>query len=310
MNRNLSLDYLKLILAFFVVGLHAQFLFDLSKPAYFATTQGLFRIAVPIFLIISGYYFLNVNTVDMFKKWSLRILSLYAIWMIIYTPFWLNTERILLSLFTIINGYYVLWYLIGTFFSGVIVFLLRNKSKSTLFFIILSTFLIGLIIQTLGNLHILPNIIDKIFNLNFVHRNAILMCLPFFLLGYYINKYNLDQKIKVSFLMILISIGFLISESLLNYYFISKTEGLDQLLFLIVVAPLIFIYTKNKFISGESKEISNYSTAIYLIHPILLLTFFKYLQYTETLTTVLAILASCFFAIILVHINKKIKYIL
>lgn len=195
MTRNLSLDYLKLVLAIFVVGLHTQFLFDISQTAYFATTQGLFRIAVPIFLIISGYYFLNVNTLEKFKKWSIRILSLYAIWMIIYSPFWFSINKPLISILTLINGYYVLWYLIGTFISGFIVFLLRNTGKNILIFTIAISYLIGLTIQMIGNLHILPQFFDKIFNLNFVHRNALFMCLPFFLIGYCINKYSLDKKI-------------------------------------------------------------------------------------------------------------------
>lgn len=82
MQRNLSLDFLKIVLSFFVVGLHCSFLIDVNTDAYFATVRGIFRLAVPIFLIISGYYFLrNKRTIALIAI----ILSLYCIGFTIQT---------------------------------------------------------------------------------------------------------------------------------------------------------------------------------------------------------------------------------
>lgn len=50
LTRNISLDVLKLTMAFMVLGLHAGFLSDYSKSGEFLFVNGIFRIAVPIFL--------------------------------------------------------------------------------------------------------------------------------------------------------------------------------------------------------------------------------------------------------------------
>lgn len=61
MNRNIALDTLKFLLAFMVVSIHTGFLNDLNQPTiYYLTSEGLFRIAVPLFLLINGYYFYDV----------------------------------------------------------------------------------------------------------------------------------------------------------------------------------------------------------------------------------------------------------
>lgn len=49
MKRNLTLDILKIILSFMIVGLHAGFLIETSKLGNYVFMQGISRIAVPIF---------------------------------------------------------------------------------------------------------------------------------------------------------------------------------------------------------------------------------------------------------------------
>lgn len=62
MERNISVDILKLVLSFMVVGLHTNFLRDLSFPVGYVLKNGFFRMAVPLFFIINGYYFYNIFT--------------------------------------------------------------------------------------------------------------------------------------------------------------------------------------------------------------------------------------------------------
>ena len=57
MERNLSIDILKVILAIAVVFLHTRIFYDLSTLLGHVFVQGIFRLAVPIFLVITGYYF-------------------------------------------------------------------------------------------------------------------------------------------------------------------------------------------------------------------------------------------------------------
>ncbi|WP_426104712.1 acyltransferase family protein [Massilia sp. TSP1-1-2] len=111
MDRNGALDILKIILALMVVGIHASFLTEWSAVASYLTVNGLFRIAVPIFLLINGYFFFQVVVAGTALKWLKRILILYLVWMAIYLPYWLPDVHqnmisfVLRSGHTIVFGY-------------------------------------------------------------------------------------------------------------------------------------------------------------------------------------------------------------
>ena len=60
--RNLSLDYMKVLLAFFIIFIHAGLFYDFDESLSYIFVNGVFRIAVPLFFIINGYYFTVSNT--------------------------------------------------------------------------------------------------------------------------------------------------------------------------------------------------------------------------------------------------------
>lgn len=309
-SRNLSLDILKIILAISVVFLHCHFLKDISIIGYYSTVEGLFRLAVPTFLVISGFYFFYIKDFNDLKKWVIRLGSLYLIWMMIYSPFWLSLNNIPKTLFTLFNGYYVLWYLIGALFSGVIVFCIRNLSKKIHIFLILTLFSLGCIIQLIGNLHVFDGVIDKVLNFNAIHRNFLFFCLPFFLIGYLINKYEVYKKLKISFSVLFILLLLVVFESNLNRIFVSSSENLDQIFSLLLTSPALFLYFKSKNLLGKTKDLASLSTAIYLIHPMILITMGYYLSLSTTVTSFMVLGLALIAGIILVYLNKKLKYIL
>lgn len=310
-QRNLSLDILKVILSFFVVALHCKILIDVNTDAYFATVHGLFRLAVPIFLIINGYYFFKISSKDSLKKWLLRIGTLYIIWMIFYSPFWFRLSNPLSTMFTIINGYYVLWYLSGTLISGLVVYFLRNKKSMTLALMLVTFYFIGFTIQTMGNWHFLPEKIDELFNLNFIHRNAFLMCMPFFLMGFLIRRHDIDKRLNIGVPVLILAVMAVMLEAILQSRYISDTEGIDQLLTLLIASPIVFLYFKNIVINGQSKELANFSVAIYLIHPFFVLMLKHYdVAINSLLFTLIVATLSSVSALVLLMINKKFSYIL
>jgi len=309
-QRTPSLDILKIILAASVVFLHCHFLKNISNIGYFSTVEGLFRLAVPTFLIISGFYFFNITDLNKLKKWTIRLGLLYLIWMLIYSPYWLDLNNISKTIYTLFNGYYLLWYLIGVLFSGFFVYLIRGLSTRIHVFLILILFFIGCVIQLLGNLHILNSDLDEIFNMNFVHRNFLLFCIPFFLTGYLINKYKIFNKIKVSFTLLIIALLLVVLESNLNRVFVSSSENLDQIFSLIIASPILFIYFKNKKSHIKSKNLANLSSAIYLIHPMILFSLSYYFILDETISSFIVLILATMVGIILIYINKKLKYII
>ena len=135
--RSLSIDILKIILAFFVMFLHMHLLRNVYPSLSYVLVNGLFRTAVPVFLIITGYYFYYVDDIQKLKKWLIRIFILYTIWTVIYIPLWKEKDSYIAN---IIFGFHHLWYLIGTFFSGIVLFAFRKISVKILFSLILFFF--------------------------------------------------------------------------------------------------------------------------------------------------------------------------
>ena len=305
MGRNLSIDVLKIILAFFVVFLHMNFLKETYPLLSYILVNGLFRIAVPVFLVITGFYFFHIDTTKKLRKWLFRTFLLYAIWMLIYISYWKDNDEILL---TIVFGYHHLWYLIGTFFSGLVLYLLRNQSSRLLLGLAIFLFFLGYMVQVLGNLHYLNAESDSLLNDYLLYRNFLFVCFPFLTIGFLINKHKIDiSTYKHSSLLVIVSILGVIAEAFFNYKYISN-ESTDILFSLIFASPLLFLYCQKIYIKTTSKILASFSTAIYVVHPLIMKSdFYKEIESFKILIF-LAILIPLSLA--LVYLNKKLKYLL
>ncbi|WP_435522691.1 acyltransferase family protein [Chryseobacterium indoltheticum] len=255
MGRNLSIDILKIILAFFVVFLHMNFLKETYPLLSYLLVNGLFRIAVPVFLVITGFYFFHIDTPKKLKKWLFRTFLLYAIWMLIYISYWKDNDEILL---TIVFGYHHLWYLIGTCFSGLILYFLKNQNSRLLFGLAIFLFLFGYIVQILGNLHYLDAESDSLLNDYLLYRNFLFVCFPFLTIGFLINKYAIDiSTYKNSSLLVILSVLCVIAESFFNYKYISN-ESTDILFSLIFASPLLFFVLSEDLYKNHFKNFSQF----------------------------------------------------
>lgn len=306
MGRNLTIDVLKIVLAFFVVFLHMNFLKETLPTLSYVFVNGLFRIAVPVFLVITGFYFFHIDDFKKLKKWLFRTFILYAIWMCLYIFYWKDSDQIFL---TIIFGYHHLWYLIGTFLSGILLYFLRKQSSGMLISLAVIFFLTGYCVQVLGNLHYFDKEKDAVFNIYLLYRNFLFVCFPFLTIGFLINKHQIDlSKYKNSYLFVVLSILFVFAEAFFNYYWVSS-ENTDILFSLLFACPLVFLYFKNIYIKTNSKVLANLSTAIYVVHPMIMKsTFYTEMQSSFKVLIFLVILISVSF--VLVYLNNKLKYLL
>lgn len=305
MGRNLTIDVLKIILAFFVVFLHMNFLKETYPVLSYILVNGLFRIAVPVFLVITGFYFFHIDNVKKLQKWLFRTFLLYAIWMLIYISYWKDNEQIWL---TVIFGYHHLWYLIGTFFSGIVLYFLRNQNSKLLIVLAIGFFLLGYGVQVLGNLHYLEYENDSVLNMYLLYRNFLFVCFPFLTIGFLINKHKVDlSEYENSSLLVILSVLCVVAEAFFNYKNISS-ESTDILFSLIFASPLLFLYCQKIYIKTTSKILSSFSTAIYVVHPLIMKSdFYKDIESFKILIF-LAILIPVSLA--LVYLNKKLKYLL
>jgi hypothetical protein len=319
LNRNVSLDILKFSMALFVVGLHAGFLNDITTLGSYLTVNGIFRIVIPIFLLINGFYFYPVILKRMSRDWLKRLLYLYVFWMLFYSYFWIrpsgSTTFISLAKIsiTIVFGYYHLWYFPGVIGAAIIMILLKNQRSKVIILAVLTSYLIGLIIQYIGNYHILENqFADRLVNYFWFYRNFLFFAFPFFAIGFYINKYGVHKKISFRWLMLSVIVGFLalMSESYLNYISPFREGGFSMYLSLLIVCPALFLLFLNLNIAGRSKKIALYSTGIYVIHPLFLIIFNKMTHLKETPITFVVIALSIIASFILIKVNERLRFIL
>lgn len=317
MKRNISLDILKLLLVLLVLVTHCIPNDTLTVFSYLSK-QGLFRIAVPIFLIINGYYFYNIIENKGFYKWFKKILILYTIWMIFYSYFWfyipeLSPKEIAKLFHKIITGYYHLWYISGLFFAACMLIAVRNSSLRFIVFSISVCYLAGCAIQYLGNYQYFEgNVLNKFFNQHWTHRNAVLFSYPYFSIGYLIKKYSLHDKVDLKKALLVSNFGLiaLLLESLYTYYDEGCIGGFDNYFSLIIACPFIFIIFIKMDHIGQGKNLSLLATSIYLIHPVFISIINKILDSGTFLLSLNTLILSFVASLFLIKINRKIKYVL
>jgi len=317
MNRSLSLDILKIILALMVVGIHSGFLSDISALGRYLTTAGLFRIAVPIFFVINGFFFFSVPP-EKIVTWFKRVIILYLFWTLVYIGYWFRAETI--NLFeivrvikTILVGHEHLWYLPAMVGAALVLLPLRKLTTPALLTIALVLYFIGLSIQYLGNYHVVANTsIDKILNSHFVYRNFLFFAFPFFAIGYLLRRTEIYKKFSLASIvgMTIIAVTLLLIENYLDFKFQVASKGFDIFLFLILVCPLVFITALKLDIRGESKTLALYSTGIYFIHPLFISLVKTYADMGGTLLTLVVAILATLAAWLLIKINAKLKFIL
>lgn len=300
-----------------IVGLHSSFLKDFSQIGWYLTVNGLFRIAVPIFFIINGFFFYTALQSNP-KPWFNRIISLYVFWMAFYSYFWflptdVNLHNISRIVHVIFTGYYHLWFFPGIICAAVLVFLLRNFRPPLLFAIAIALFLIGLTIQYIGNYHIIENeIIDNRINSLSAYRNYLFFSFPFFCFGFLIKKTELYKTTnsKKLFFSSLLGISLLLLESGINYKNLFNADDFDIFASLIIVCPTLSLLFLQAKLPGKSKIIAQYSTAIYLIHPFFIIELDKFYNFGATVNTALVTALSVIAGYFMIKLNTKIKVIL
>jgi peptidoglycan/LPS O-acetylase OafA/YrhL len=197
--------------------------------------------------------------------------------------------------------------------AAVLLVILKRLSSALLIATIIISSIVGIGIQYIGNYHYFEGgILDKLFNLNWFHRNFILFSYPFFCIGYLINKHSLHERLSLKNAAVIAAIGsvFLLLESYFNFYQEGREGGFDNYLSLFLVCPFVFIMFIKMDIQGNSKNIALYSSAIYFIHSFILSMLRKVSELEPTMLTVSCILLSAVASYFIIEVNKRVRFIL
>lgn len=334
MQRNASLEVLKLSLAIMIIGIHTGIFMDVSKYLYFLIVNGLFRVAVPVFFIINGFYlygYLAKNKA--FMTWIKRLIFLYLVWMGLYFPIYLPKTDIylflkshdinsfsqynwLVFLENIVIGFYQLWYLTSTACAGIILYTLRKRSDFEILALSFFMFLVGVVIQYFSVYVVFENkMLNILMTPVWSFRNFVFFGFPMLSIGYVFAKNDLDKiKINIKLLKSIVILGvvLLIFESSINFIYMPPTKkSFDMFLSLIFLSPALFLLAVRGRATINTDFLSKLSIGMFLNHVFFLFVLTKFLSFERGtllffIVLSLSVIVSCF----LVKIDKKLGFIL
>ena len=259
------------------------------------------RIAVPLFVMISGSLLLDKNynySKSKLIKHIKRFVIFFLFWSIIYSTVhklliqvFMHHEAFSIKdyIFAILEGHYHLWFIYMIIGVYLLLPLLRLWVKEKNIKYIRYFILLSLIFNC-----ILPHLINigKIYNENFnsfqnivddINLKYVCGFTTYFILGWYFNNYDVKHKKTLYFLGILSIFILIIERGIIttttnNYY----NEYKNLMPTILIYSSAVFVYIKEKFKDTNKenkiiKKISENSLGIYAIHPLMLTIFSKIL---------------------------------
>ncbi|MBR3312032.1 MAG: acyltransferase [Solobacterium sp.] len=273
-TRNHTIDILKLLFAWCVVGIHMT-VFASHPAVCFTLTHGLFRIGVPFFFVVSGYFFAGkIHDKEASGRYLKSILKLYIVFEIIdiilntlnHQGIWSQPLMILRKVFTCgVNGVY--WYLISLFLTCLLLRPLWAKKKTNiLIFVGLVLYILAMMDDTYAGFFMNTKIQELVqMRTQFWKwpQAGLAMSVLFLSIGVKLRQNAVE--VKHTGLLFLVSCVLLILEA--NF---TQTHGaLDANCYfsLIFAAPLLVLLAlKHPFLINCPKEVRDLSMYIYMVH--------------------------------------------
>lgn len=317
-SRNILLDIFKIVAAILIVCIHCGFLYNENKVAFQLTSNGFFRIAVPFFYCVNGFFLFDVFKNQAIKKWTKRVAILYFVWMLIYSYFWISPaiEAPLKLIQILVFGFNHLWYLIALLFGGLLLYTVKSFSNTILLFTSIGLFCIGLSIQYLGVFNVFSELplLDKILSYPNVHRNFLFFVFPLVSLGYIIRRKDFTLNLSKTKVLLFLALGCIVVliEHLINFHILQNETLLNMnMAYLFLCPALLIIAIKFKVTSSNyNKLFGEFAIAIYLIHPLIIFQILRLFDLDSTPLTMVTIVLSVLASYVLILLNKKLKFIL
>lgn len=312
-ERTLYFDLLRIIATLAVIGIHAN-----SKSWYnndvstidwninnvFASIT---RCAVPIFCMISGALFLDVDKKieikSLYRKNILRICTAFLFWSPVYAilmAFIENSWNIVDIIKNIINGHYHMWFLfmiVGFYAMVPIIRKIVEDKNIAKYFITLSVVITFVILPILSfwGFSLGIEILDKFY------FNMVLGYTPYFVIGYYLHKFDVSKFIQ-RLIYILGGLAFVfttIATAVLSNRSGMPNEVLYQLLSLNILLESIAVFLMGKYVLSKIQFspkalkfiniLSRDTFGIYLSHVVFIEILYKLGLKTNAITPLLLV---------------------
>lgn len=325
-KENGYVDGVKIIMALFVVCIHTNPLLSYSEEANFWLTEGLCRIAVPVFFVYAGLFLCNnikskgSKTVVSYVK---RVLRMYTVWSILYLPIaiitYYRTEGKIdkVVAFKLIRdflfvGFKQYWYLLALAVGVCIVaFLYRKLGIKRTLVICAALYVVsllgngyyGLYSNLADQIPLLGKICSALAHILVTTRNGFFFA-PF---GFFISENEFSIKHPVVFVSVFAVVRWLEMLFAKNNHL---AKGYAMMLSLIPISVIIVLWSLQKKSDNGNSKISWYlrklSTLIYVTHTIVCFIVEPFISNTLLLFICVS-LVSLVISLCLIKLSSKIK---
>lgn len=301
MERNITLDFFRLILSLLVITIHIQPLFSKDSITGWVISDGIARIAVPCFFIINGYYVATkIDNFSSVKKYLGHLLLVYIVWSLVYLYSTFQDMTALSLAKTLIIGYCHLWYLPALVLSVFLLYLIKKYTKLGVSVILI----IGVILFAVGY------IFEPMRTNAATFRNGLFIGFPFVAMGYYIKVKSADINFKKSVLLI-IAVLSLIGIGIESYFAYKIDFQREFYILLLVCCPALFLltlkYKVNKPAESFLGNIGNFSAVIYYAHWYVIWRLINMPEEYRIYDLPLILMILTLISIVIVYINKRVK---
>lgn len=276
-------DVLKFLMAIFVVAVHTT-----SKTNFF---HPLMRMAVPLFLIMTSYFFfMKQNTInsdeekrDALIKYIKRLLLLYLFWFMLLFPYTLYYQKwnvdfgfgtifVVLWDFIFKDTFRASWFLTASLFNVIFVWLFSRRIKELWLLVIgVMLYLICCLFTNYYNILLLIPNFEKYYSIYLDYFMPPYLSYPVAFLFVVIGKVFADHHIlisnqKLGFLLFISLVCLFVEDFLVVYFSLQNAD--DCFLSMIPLSLCVFMIVGQNApsIHLNSLYLRSYSTIIYCCH--------------------------------------------
>lgn len=281
MNKNYTgIDYFRFIAALLIIAIHTSPFASFSATGDFIFTRIIARVAVPFFLVTSGFFLISRYSynADKLRKFIKKTALIYAAAIVIYIPIniyngYFSEDNLLPKIIKdiVFDGtLYHLWYLPAAIVGAVIAwYLVKQWAYRKAFAVTLVLYIVGLFGDSYygiaENIPSLNSFYHLIFQVSDYTRNGIFFAPIFFVLGGYIS----DNKDKLSFKKSIIGFttcfSLMFAEALTLHRF--ELQRHDSMYVFLLPSICFLFYFLMHFKGKNRAQLRTISLIIYIIHP-------------------------------------------
>ncbi|MCB6177581.1 hypothetical protein LHP98_05480 [Rhodobacter sp. Har01] len=294
-GRSRAVDGLKLVLALMVVGIHANPFAGFGHTAILLTGEGLYRLAVPVFLVFNGWYLQPAIAAG--KGWATvrRAAGLYALWMILYLPLWIGFARNFQpwqALRFAVFGYWHLWYLAGLAMAAAALVGLARWPTRPLLALALALAAAGAAVSwAMGEGVLTPGPVfhDPLS----AFRNPLFLCLPYAAFGLLMRREDLPGRIGrgAALALAAVGVGLVLAESLLRAA-LPVGVSHDAMASLVLAAPALALVALQTPGVTASRALGDHASGIYFLHVAFVALLIRHTDLARPMVYVLAVTGS------------------